>query len=1258
MKKKHYLLAGLFVFVAIAWFLVEQGGTMQAADPPVIYIGTDNKTNEVYEVRNSELEITVHNADGTLKEIKKISAVKSNSGSTIVSFSEKDSTHYMMKAESAGETTISITYTDENGDDKQLNRDIKVPYAFNEDSRYFNKIYTTDKNNAMILKYGTKGKLSFLFPVGDLAWSSGNSQVITVDKDGSFRTVGTGKTKISASYNVGTKVETTTVDVYVGPCITDGNASNPDTPNLKFSAHIKSTVITGAENSGTLQELLTNKIGWITSKIEGSNAVRIDEEIFEHAPYDTSLTVKGHAGKYSVLFYTAGINPESADLSDFVKDRLMQTLTLDIYAECKDQKISLQVNDTYNIAEVFNMTEADFKNYFTVTCSGDICESVTDADGSTCTIKGKGEGNTVVTVTVKDIGKLADLNSKIPMDGITITESTVFKIDVTVYKGFSLSITKTTLTIGETKQLEPVYMGNQGNVKWESSDKSVVTVDNSGMIKGVSSSKGKYVTITASMTLSDGRTLKAICLVLVTETATKITLDPNERTIEVGQAVTIKAKFTPDNVSTADLSWSLTDSTVADMSVGTDGKSVVITGLKAGETLVTVVNKDNAVVSYAKIKIAAPIEKIQLNKTEMTVRKSAEEVKLIAKYFPTDATLNELLWQSSDSTVATVDDYGVVTLVGPGTVTIRVTPKTNPNFVEATCRITVVAAAEQFSLNKKAITLEVGNKEKLETAVTPNNATVDITWKSLNSKVAMVSNDGVVTAVAAGQAYIVANTENGFVDNCLVTVTQKASGVKLSDYNVTVNVGESYTVTATPNPTTSTETKFTWTSKEPSIATVKDGTVTGVSAGSTIILVKTKSGDVAYLYVTVKDKAKGMELNYSTKSVAKGSSFTLKPIFTPTNTSNKNVTWTSSNTGVATVSEKGKVTGVKGGSAIITAVSEDGGYVATCLVTVVQPVSSVKLNHTTYKLGLGKSVTLKATVTSNTSSNPKVKWTSSNTKIATVSSTGKVTAKKLGSCTITAKVTDGTGKKATCKITVVREATSIKLNRSYLTLVTGKNYRLKTTIKPTNATYKTAKWSSSDTAIARVDSTGLVRGLSVGSCSIKASAKDNSKKSASCYVEVIEPIPSTSVIVADKNMVMIRGESQMLSYSIVPSNSTDSIKFASGNKNIATVSSSGKVYARRAGATSITITTSSGKQTVIQLQVIGLNKTSLTLEQYDTETLYVDGVTTGVSWYSANPSIATVVNGKVVGRKKGTTTIYAKVSGITLGCKVTVKNIS
>jgi uncharacterized protein YjdB len=191
-----------------------------------------------------------------------------------------------------------------------------------------------------------------------------------------------------------------------------------------------------------------------------------------------------------------------------------------------------------------------------------------------------------------------------------------------------------------------------------------------------------------------------------------------------------------------------------------------------------------------------------------------------------------------------------------------------------------------------------------------------------------------------------------------------------------------------------------------------------------------------------------------------------------------------------------------------------------------------------------------------------------------------------------------------------------------------------------------------------VDDSGLVRGLSVGTTTITASAKDNSKKSATCYVEVIDPIPATSILLADKNMVMIRGESQSIGYTIVPSNSTDKVTISSSNKNIATVSSTGKIKARRAGSTTITITTSSGKQAEIQLQVIGLNKTSLTLEQYDYETLTVEGVTSGITWYSANPSIATVSGGKVVGRKVGSTTIYAKFSGITLGCKVKVKKIS
>ncbi|MFW5631947.1 MAG: Ig-like domain-containing protein, partial [Acetivibrio ethanolgignens] len=448
---------------------------------------------------------------------------------------------------------------------------------------------------------------------------------------------------------------------------------------------------------------------------------------------------------------------------------------------------------------------------------------------------------------------------------------TFYTIELNIYKGFTLDRTSVAITVGGSLQLQAFYnSGIAESITWKSEDKNFVEVNQKGVITGVKETGGKEILVTASMQLSDGRILRASCRVIVTKTAEEIILSQKELRMQVGQTATLTATFLPPEITEIPgLKWLVTDEKVVSIEEGSK-KSVIITAKEAGTTILTAVNGDNFVAAYCKITVLAPITEISLDEGEtITVKLSQEAIKFHANY-NSDATDVLLKWSSSNSAIAKVDETGFIELLSAGTTVITVMPEWNPYNVMAQCRLTVLQSATGFALDKSEITLEVGAKETLKAAVLPDKATTTITWKSLNSKVATVGSDGVVTAVAAGQAYVVANTENGFVDNCLVTVTQKASGVKLSDYNVTINVGESYTVTATPNPTTSTETKFTWTSKDPSIATVKDGTVTGVSAGSTIILVKTKSGDVAYLYVTVKDKAKGMELNYSTKSVAKG----------------------------------------------------------------------------------------------------------------------------------------------------------------------------------------------------------------------------------------------------------------------------------------------------------------------------------------------------------------------------------------------------
>lgn len=169
-------------------------------------------------------------------------------------------------------------------------------------------------------------------------------------------------------------------------------------------------------------------------------------------------------------------------------------------------------------------------------------------------------------------------------------------------------------------------------------------------------------------------------------------------------------------------------------------------------------------------------------------------------------------------------------------------------------------------------------------------------------------------------------------------------------------------------------------------------------------------------------KVTGITLNRTSASLVKGKTLQLTATVAPENAMNQAVTWASSNTKIATVDSTGKVTAKAAGTVTITCTAKDGsGKKATCKVTVTNPVvkvTKVTLNKTRAVLSPKETLTLKATVTPTNATNKGVTWKSSNTKIATVSSTGKVTAKVAGTVTITCTAKDGSGKKATCKITV------------------------------------------------------------------------------------------------------------------------------------------------------------------------------------------------------------------------------------------------
>ena len=244
------------------------------------------------------------------------------------------------------------------------------------------------------------------------------------------------------------------------------------------------------------------------------------------------------------------------------------------------------------------------------------------------------------------------------------------------------------------------------------------------------------------------------------------------------------------------------------------------------------------------------------------------------------------------------------------------------------------APVKGISLNKTSTTLTVGSSETLTATVIPDNANdKSVTWATSNASVATVA-DGMVTAVAPGTATITVTTTDGAkTATCEVTVIQLTSGVSLNKVNTTLAVGSTETLTATVYPPDATDKSVTWTTSNADVATVANGTVTGVAPGTATITVTSSNGSTATCEVTVIQPVTGVALNKTSTTLIAGSRERLTATVAPDNATDKSVTWTTSNARVATVAD-GVVYAVNAGTATITVTTTDGAKTATCEVIV------------------------------------------------------------------------------------------------------------------------------------------------------------------------------------------------------------------------------------------------------------------------------------------------------------------------------------
>lgn len=509
--------------------------------------------------------------------------------------------------------------------------------------------------------------------------------------------------------------------------------------------------------------------------------------------------------------------------------------------------------------------------------------------------------------------------------------------------------------------------------------------------------------------------------------------------------------------------------------------------------------------------------------------------------------------------------------------------------------VTDPTAVTGVRLSPDAVTLVEDTTATLTAAVIPSNATnKNVTWASSDEEVATVVN-GVVNALKPGTATITVTTADGNkTAQCAVTVTEKVvipvSAITVSPKDATVKRGGSVTLTGEIQPENASNQNMIWTSDNESVATVAGGVVTGVAEGTATITVTSAENDTIRdtATITVENgepeivEVESVSVEPTELSLTEEGTKKLTHTITPSNATNQNVSWSSDNVEVATVSQEGVVKALKEGTANITVTTESNHKTAVCKVTVSRKdiaVTGVTLLPAALEMKPNDTESLTAAVQPANATNQNISWSSSNEAVATVNGS-TVTAVAAGTATITVTTEEG-GFTATCVVTVKSEivkVTGVTLDKTAVNLEVGESTVVKESVQPENATDKTVSWSSKNETVASVDN-GKITALKEGIAEIIVTTADGNK-TATCTVNVIpKQIPVESIKINPSSAAMQTGTKATLRVVYTPENATNkAVVWATNNDAVASVSNEGVVTAKAAGTANITATTVDGQK--------------------------------------------------------------------------------
>lgn len=440
---------------------------------------------------------------------------------------------------------------------------------------------------------------------------------------------------------------------------------------------------------------------------------------------------------------------------------------------------------------------------------------------------------------------------------------------------------------------------------------------------------------------------------------------------EEDNKVELEYNLSPSNTSQTDIVWSSSNEAVAEV------KNGVVTGKSVGRADITIASKDNPNVKKTCVVYVSK----ELDKSKVTAVRNDKNINVnwtkvahassyvLSRYNKSTGIVNDI-YEGTDTAFEDKD-------LTSGKYVYTVKAIVDENDADANLYSNSVSEESEAVIIPEPVTgievandyqhmgLFVGGSGKIRYSVLPGNATnTNVTFKSLNEKVATVDANGVVTGVSEGNADIVITTEEGgFEAKCTVRVDGiDARGIeRVGDKTVTMGLNQTRQLQVKITPSDTTNKNVQWTSSNNSVATVdSNGVVTSKNSGSTIITATTHNGLKTEFFIEVETSVTNITLNSNEINLNPGGTFKLDATVNPSNASNKNIKWISANESIATVDQSGNVTADVAGTTYISAVSADGKVVATCTVNVSKPVvtkpAKVKIKSAKKK---GKKVTLK-----------------------------------------------------------------------------------------------------------------------------------------------------------------------------------------------------------------------------------------------------------------------------------------------------------